>query len=149
MSRISSVYINPDAPTTSDKEVAAHLGISVPTLRDRLRNIGPDHYLTYFPGTIPPKLRRFTKTRRYNSKLGEIKKSKSKSGEVDPTYAKQLVVKLIKISQKYYKRDRCQESKAFLLNETGMLEWYMEAFAGINTEAFLERMKAWVETCGK
>ena len=148
MSKEFSVYINPeDEPATSDREVANHLGISIITFRDRLRKIGPDHYLTYFPGPIPPKLRRFTKTRRHNSKLGEIKKSKP--GEVDPAYAKQLVVKLIRISQKYYKRDRCQESKAFLLNETGMLEWYMEAFTGIDTEAFLERMKVWVEKCKK
>ena len=144
MSRVTEIYLTPEIMSAaSDKEVADYIGVSTQTIHDRMRTLGPDHYLTYFPGPIPGKLRRFQKGKVLGSTLSLIKRER-KIALLDPILAKTLVFRLIKASQKYWKDHRCQESKSFLLNENGMLEWYMEAYPGIDQTAFLERMRKWV-----
>ena len=145
MSRVTEIYLTPETMSAaSDKEVADYIGVSTQTIHDRMRTLGPDHYLTYFPGPIPGKLRRFQKGKVLGSTLSLIKRER-KIDLLDPILAKTLVFRLIKTSQKYWKDHRCQESKSFLLNENGMLEWYMEAYPGIDQTAFLERMRKWVK----
>ncbi len=144
MSRVTEIYLTPETMSAAyDKEVADYIGVSTQTIHDRMRTLGPDHYLTYFPGPIPGKLRRFQKGKVLGSTLSLIKRER-KIDLLDPILAKTLVFRLIKASQKYWKDHRCQESKSFLLNENGMLEWYMEAYPGIDQTAFLERMRKWV-----
>ena len=145
MSRIINIYLTPDQETAaSEQEVADYVGVSLETLRDRLKKMGPDHYLTYYPGSIPSSVRRFRHTGRRHSKLDSIRRNGKTI--VTPEYAKMLIVGLILLSQKHYKSSRCKESRAFLLNQGGMLEWYLEPFSGIDHEAFVERMKVWVES---
>lgn len=145
MSRVTEIYFYPDEMSAaSNREVADYIGVSCQTINDRMKTLGPDHYLTYFPGPIPGKLRRFQKCKVMGSTLSLIKRER-KIELLDPILAKTLVFRLIKTSQKYWKDHRCQESKSFLLNENGMLEWYMEAYPGIDQTAFLERMRKWVK----
>lgn len=144
MSRIIEIYLDPDQESAaSEQEVADYIGVTIHTLRDRLKKLGPDHYLTYFPGTIPTKLRRFPRRGGKDSKLGAIKVVNRET--VDPYYARSVVLGLVRISQKHYKASRCQDSKDFLLNKGGMLEWYLEAYPGIDSEDFLKRMEKWVD----
>lgn len=144
MSGIIEIYLDPDHESAaSEQEVADYIGVTIHTLRDRLKKLGPDHYLTYFPGSIPPKIRRFPKRGGRDSKLEETKNIARTP--VDPYYARAIVLGLVRISQKHYKSARCKDSKDFLLNRGGMLEWYLEAFPGIDAEDFLGRMKKWVE----
>lgn len=142
MSRINYIYLYPDKESAaSDKEVADYIGITVATFRDRLKNLGPDHYLTYFPGPIPSKVRRFACDRNKS-----LLKTIVRDGRltVDSNIAKLVIFKLIKMSQKSWKENRCEDSRSFLLNENGMLEWYMEAYPKIDHIAFIERMRKWV-----
>lgn len=139
-----NIYFNPEEESAaSDKEVADYIGISVPTFRDRKKTLGIDHYLTYYPGKIPTHLKRFKGRGGKDSKLGSI--GKCRVVEIDPYFARSLVIGLIRASQKHFLSSRCEESRRFLLNENKMLEWYMEAYPGIDQRAFIERMKRWVD----
>ena len=143
MSKVINIWLFPDRESAaSEQEVADYLGISVITFKDRVKRMGVDHYLTFFPGKIPSKIRRFPGAGGRNSRLSSIKKEVRDT--VSSTDARSLVVALIKVSQRHYKTARCEESKSFLLNENKMLEWYLEAFPGINQRAFVQRMKRWV-----
>ena len=143
MSRVINIWFTPEKESAaSEQEVADYVGISLQTLRDRLSKFGEAHYLTFFPGSIPCKIRRFKRRGSRDSKLGEL--SKKSKAAVSPDFAKALIIGIIKISQRHYKSVKCKDSRAFLLNENGMLEWYLESFPKIDQQAFLERMKKWV-----
>lgn len=144
MSGIINIWLTPDRESAaSEQEVADYLGISIITFRDRVNKMGTDHYLTFFPGKIPSKVRRFPGGAGKHSKLKDIKKETR--GTVSNADAKSLVMGLIKISQRHYKQARCKESQAFLLNENKMLEWYLEAYPGIDQKALIEKMRQWIE----
>ena len=139
-----NIYLNPEVESAaSDREVADYIGISLPTFRDRKKTLGIDHYLTYYPGRIPSHLKRYKGRSGQDSKLGSI--GKCQATEIAPCFARALVIGLIRTSQKHFISSRCEESKRFLLNENKMLEWYMEAYPGIDQRAFIERMKRWVD----
>lgn len=143
MSKVINIYLTPEVESAaSEQEVADYVGIKLQTLRDRIERFGIDHYLTYYPGNIPSRVRRYAKTGGKDSKLNEIKRETREP--MDPRSAQELVLVLIKLSQKHYLANGCKESKAFLLNEGGMLEWYLEAYPRINQKEFIRRMKIWV-----
>lgn len=143
MSKVIDIYLTPEVESAaSEQEVADYIGISPQTLRDRLVRFGTDHYLTYYPGNIPSRVRRFAKRGGKDSRLKEIKKEVREP--MDSRSAQELVIVLIRLSQKHYLANGCKESKAFLLNEGGMLEWYLEAYPRINQKEFIRRMREWV-----
>lgn len=143
MSRVIKIWLTPDEESeVSERDLALYLGISLDGLRVRLKTLGPDHYLTYFPGPIPSKCRRLSRIAGSQSRLNEA--TITDRLQVTGATAKDVVLKLITISQKNFVRSGCESSKSFLLNENGMLEWYLEAFPGIDTEAALEGMREWV-----
>ena len=142
--RTIKIWLTPEKESAaSEQEVADSIGISLVTLKNRLKLFGEDHYLTYFPGNIPYNVRRFKNADRSKSTIGSIKRDEKRllvSNEV----ATLFVTKLIKFSKLQYENKGCQESRAFLLNENGMLGWYLEAYPGIDAEALLNRLKKWV-----
>lgn len=145
MYEVINIYFTPEVESAaSEQEVADYIGISLQTLRDRLVRFGIDHYLTYYPGNIPSRVRRFAKRGGKDSRLKEIKKEVREP--MDSISAQGLVIGLIRLSQKHYLANGCRESKAFLLNEGGMLEWYLEAYPMINQKELLRRMREWVRS---
>ena len=141
------IYLTPDQKATScsEQEVADHIGISVDLYRDRVRVMGLDHYLTYYPGTIPTKLRRYKGVKGSKSTLNSITAEDSR-GEIAPETARLFVINLIKISKKHYEMSRCIESRDFLLNKGGMLEWYLESYPSIDQAAVIEKLRKWVNS---
>ena len=139
------IYLTPDQKTTSctEQEVADHIGISLAHYRDRVRVMGEDHYLTYFPGTIPTHLRRYKGARRHKSTLDAIT-VENRGKVISEENARLFVASLIKISKKHYEMSRCCESRDFLLNKTGMLEWYLEAYPKVDQEVIMQRLREWV-----
>ena len=113
----------------------------------RLRNYGPDHCLTYFPGNIPPKLRR-AGDRSYRkkpaSKLKDVKCERLRPDQLQRPAIMLLVGKLVERSKEDFKKTGCQSSRSFLLNENGMLEYYIELLFNDETESQLNKMRSWV-----
>jgi len=144
MPDLIEIWLNPKYESAiSQREIADYIGVDIVTFRTRLKTYGLDHYLTYYPGKIPAKLRRNPSKKGLGSSIGKIRRTIA-TEDVDNQTAKELVIWLIKISQKHFLLARCKESRAFLLNEGGMLEWYLEAYPGINHYAFVEKMQRWV-----
>ena len=130
------------------REISGRLGILPQTLKDRLSTYGPDHCLTYYPGSIPPRLRNLGR-RAHNggSKNSLLKKvTVRKIPTMSPHLALATVIKLIEFSQRDLEKRGCQQSRDFLLNKNGMLQWYIECIPSVDVEAFLERMRVWVAT---
>ena len=147
-----TIWLTPEAEEClQHKELAAVLGIPLQTLRQRLINYGSDHYLTYFPGDIPSKIRRKPNKQRRNGEQSLISTIKVErlSELMHSSLAIEFVVKLITFSQREFKRRGCKESRDFLLNRTGMLKWYIECIPRVDCAWFLKRMKEWVESGGK
>ena len=141
------IWLSPgEEVSLSHQQMAAAIGVSLQTFRQRLRNYGVDHYLTYYPGNIPSKTRRMGIRKRpggvKHSLLPGIKVRRI--CDLDPQLATDLIVGLIKASQRDFLRHRCRDSRSFLLNENGMLLWYIECIPKLNSRAFLERMRRWV-----
>lgn len=141
------IWLSPgEEVSLSHQQMSDAIGISLQTFRQRLKNYGIDHYLTYYPGNIPSKARRMG-TRKHaggvkHSKLPGIKVDRI--CDLDPQLATDLVVGLIKASQRDFLKHKCRDSRAFLLNENGMLLWYIECIPGLDSQAFLAKMKKWV-----
>lgn len=142
------IWLEPDHESAVDlKTLAAYVGVSLQTLKDRMIRLGPDHYLTYFPGKIPNKIRRIgnkTSEGSKNSLLRDIKVERLVE-RIDPELAYEFVTKLVTFSKRDFALRGCEESRDFLLNKNQMLEWYIECIPGINCERFLKDMKRWVE----
>lgn len=143
-----AIWLEPDHESTVDlKTLAEYVGVSLQTLKDRMARLGPDHYLTYFPGKIPSKIRRIgnkTALGEKNSLLKNIKVDRL-SEKMDPGLAYEFVVKLVTFSKRDFALRGCEESKNFLLNKNQMLEWYVECIPGLDCERFLKDMRDWVE----
>ena len=127
------------------KEIAAEIGVSAATFKSRLVNFGPDHYLTYFPGPIPPKTRRLGKrvTKNNNPSLLSTVRVE-RITDLEYQQALKFLEKLVLLSKRDLVRKNCQVSRAFLLNENLMLQWYIEPITTIDCKMFLERLKVWV-----
>ena len=142
------IWLEPDHESTVDlKTLAEYVVVSLQTLKDRMARLGPDHYLTYFPGKIPSKIRRIgnkTALGEKNSLLKNIKIDRL-SEKMDPGLAYEFVVKLVTFSKRDFALRGCEESKNFLLNKNQMLEWYVECIPGLDCERFLKDMRDWVE----
>lgn len=141
------IWLSPgEEVSLSHQHLADAIGVSLQTFRQRLRNYGTDHYLTYYPGNIPSKTRRMGTRKQpggvQHSLLPGIKARRIKC--LDPQLATGLVVGLIKASQRDFLRHNCQDSRSFLLNENGMLRWYIECIPRLDPEAFVQRMREWV-----
>lgn len=126
------------------KEIAAEIGVSAATFKARLATLGPDHYLTYFPGPIPAKTRRLGK--RAAKTVGPSLSNTPLERITDLEYQQALkfLEKLIILSKRDLVRKNCQVSRAFLLNENHMLQWYLEPITTIDCKTFLERLRIWV-----
>ena len=144
-----SIWLYPDEETTvSLKTLAEYVGVSLQTLKERMVRLGPDHYLTYYPGNIPSKVRRIggkTVNGAKRSRLKDIKVERL-NGSIDSELAYDFVIKLISFSKRDFTLRGCEESKNFLLNKNQMLEWYIECIPGIDCERFLQDMEEWVRT---
>jgi hypothetical protein len=132
------------------KDLAEYLGISAETCRQRLRTLGPDHYLTYYPGNLPMSLRRIGKRRNNQgyraSTLGAIVAGpRLRAEDLDMRTCVRLIGRLITRSRDDYLCSGCSSSRSFLLNETGMLAWYLELVPGIDVPEYLAKAKAWIE----
>ena len=127
------------------KEIAAEIGVSAATFKARLATLGPDHYLTYYPGPIPPKARRLGKraTNGVNHSLLSTTRVE-RITNLEYQQALKFLEKLIILSKRDLARKNCQVSRAFLLNENLMLQWYLEPITTIDCKTFLERLKVWV-----
>lgn len=141
------IWLSPgEEVSLSHQQLADAIGVSLQTFRQRIRNYGVDHYLTYYPGNIPSKTRRMGTRKQpggvQHSRLSEIKTRRIKY--LDPQLATDLVVGLIKASQRDFIKHNCQDSRSFLLNENGMLLWYIECIPKLDGPAFLQRMREWV-----
>lgn len=145
---VVSIWLDPDKESTvTIKTLAEYVGVSTQTLKERMSRLGPDHYLTYFPGKIPSKIRRIgakSANGGRNSLLKDIK-IKRLADSIDHELAYDFVIKLISFSKRDFALRRCEESKNFLLNKNQMLEWYVECIPGIDCERFLQDMRSWVE----
>lgn len=143
-----SIWLYPDEETTvSLKTLAEYVGVSLQTLKERMVRLGPDHYLTYYPGNIPSKVRRIggkTVNGAKRSRLKDIKVERL-NGSIDSELAYDFVIKLISFSKRDFTLRGCEESKNFLLNKNQMLEWYIECIPGIDCERFLKDMVRWVD----
>lgn len=143
-----SLWLYPDKESTVTlKTLAEYVGVSLQTLKERMVRLGPDHYLTYYPGNIPSRVRRIGSKSAdggRNSLLKEIKVDRL-ADSMDHELAYDFVVKLIHFSKRDFALRNCEESKSFLLNKNQMLEWYIECIPGIDCERFLQDMRNWVE----
>lgn len=110
----------------------------------RLAIYGPDSCLTYWPGPIPGHLRAYSTTAA--STIKSIKRGTLlKSSEVDHRSARLFVLSLILRSKEDFVKKQCESSRAFLTNETGMLEWYLELmFSAEAVTGYVERLQAFV-----
>lgn len=140
------IYINPETETLLTlKELAAFLTISVPTLKQRLRDLGEDHYLTYYFGPIPSKIRRkgLRAVKRRNLFKG-LSCDRIQPEDLNYRVCVAFITRLIEISKEHFLERRCRVSKAFLLNKSGMLKYYLELIPNIDVDKYIKEMESWV-----
>lgn len=138
------IYLEPETmAAASHKEVAAYLGITLQSFKGRLKRYGVDSYMSYFPGNIPRSVIKYDrKIKEGKSLIGSIEVGERT--ELSPPQAKRLVFKLIERSKSDYLHYRCETSRRFLLNENGMLEWYLEAWGDLDHDYVIEKSAKWV-----
>lgn len=144
--RTITLHINPEEETTLTlKQLATLLKISVPTLKQRLRDLGEDHYLTYFIGPIPSKIRRkgLRAVKRRNL-FKDLSCDRIKEEELNYRVCVAFITRLIEISKEHYLERRCRTSKAFLLNKGGMLKYYLELIPNIDVDKYVKEMESWI-----
>lgn len=144
-----AVWLSPQKESRlTHKELAEYLGIQLQTLQQRLREMGPDHYLTYFPGSIPAKVRRVGNRGPAGvarSTLSKIKVERIHPNDLNLRTCVCFVTKLITRSKEDLEKWGCPTSRAFLMNENGMLAYYLELVPDVELELWLARAKKMVE----
>lgn len=145
-----AVWVSPEFESSlTHKELAIYIGVTVATLQQRLRDMGADHYLTYFPGRIPAKLRRMGNrrvTKILKSTIADIKVERLCSRDLNARTCVQFITKLITRSLEDLRKYNCCSSRKFLMNADGMLAYYLELIPGINLETYLLKAKSLVRT---
>lgn len=119
-----AIWLTPDRESfLTLKELAAHFGISYGTFYFRVSQyFGIDCDLTYFPGPLPKSVHRKQGRRKAKEKV----RRPVSPAYVDPFMARLFVLKLIRRTREDYRKTQCPQCKSFLLNEDGMLYWYLE-----------------------
>lgn len=143
------IWLDPEHESTVDlRTLAEYVGVPLQTIKDRMARLGPDHYLTYYPGKIPSKVRRISSRSALGGKGSLLKSIRIErlADSMNPELAYEFITKLVTFSKRDFALRRCEESKNFLLNKNQMLEWYIECIPGIDCERFLSEIKEWVES---